>query len=317
MCGENNVSNGINSALPVIAIMGPTASGKTGLALDIAAQVDSEVISVDSALVYKGMDIGTAKPTQEEQAGVVHHLIDIIDPADSYSVSQFVNDTNGLIGDILARGKVPILAGGTMMYFNALINGISPLPKSDEKIRDDITQQAQRLGWSKLHDELRGIDPISGERIHPNDPQRITRALEVYRSTGKTLTYWQQQEGEKCPYNIAQFAIAPVDRAVLHERIATRFDMMLEQGFEKEVSKLYERSDLHEDLPSIRSVGYRQMWQYLDGQLSYAEMRERGIIATRQLAKRQLTWLRGWEQVTWLDTFANDNLIKITAKVTL
>lgn len=309
--------NGINSALPVIAIMGPTASGKTGLALDIAAKVESEVISVDSALVYKGMDIGTAKPTQEEQAGVVHHLIDIIDPAQSYSVSQFVNDTNALIGDILARGKVPILAGGTMMYFNALINGISPLPKSDEKIRDEITQQAQRLGWSKLHDELRGVDPISGERIHPNDPQRITRALEVYRSTGKTLTHWQQQEGEKCPYNIAQFAIAPADRAVLHERIATRFDLMLEQGFENEVVKLYERSDLHEDLPSIRSVGYRQMWQYLDGQLSYAEMRERGIIATRQLAKRQLTWLRGWEQVTWLDTFANDNLTKITAKVTL
>ncbi|AFS39052.1 tRNA dimethylallyltransferase [Alteromonas macleodii] len=311
------MSNGINSALPVIAIMGPTASGKTGLALDIAAKVESEVISVDSALVYKGMDIGTAKPTQEEQAGVVHHLIDIIDPAQSYSVSQFVNDTNALIGDILARGKVPILAGGTMMYFNALINGISPLPKSDEKIRDEITQQAQRLGWSKLHDELRGVDPISGERIHPNDPQRITRALEVYRSTGKTLTHWQQQEGEKCPYNIAQFAIAPADRAVLHERIATRFDLMLEQGFENEVVKLYERSDLHEDLPSIRSVGYRQMWQYLDGQLSYAEMRERGIIATRQLAKRQLTWLRGWEQVTWLDTFANDNLTKITAKVTL
>ena len=311
------MSNGINSALPVIAIMGPTASGKTGLALDIAAKVESEVISVDSALVYKGMDIGTAKPTQEEQEGVVHHLIDIIDPAQSYSVSQFVNDTNALIGDILARGKVPILAGGTMMYFNALINGISPLPKSDEKIRDEITQQAQRLGWSKLHDELRGVDPISGERIHPNDPQRITRALEVYRSTGKTLTHWQQQEGEKCPYNIAQFAIAPADRAVLHERIATRFDMMLEQGFENEVVKLYERSDLHEDLPSVRSVGYRQMWQYLDGQLSYAEMRERGIIATRQLAKRQLTWLRGWEQVTWLDTFANDNLTKITAKVTL
>ena len=311
------MSNGINTALPVIAIMGPTASGKTGLALEIAAKVDSEVISVDSALVYKGMDIGTAKPSQDEQAGVVHHLIDIIDPAESYSVSQFVNDTNALIGDILSRGKVPILAGGTMMYFNALINGISPLPKSDEKVRDEITQQAQRLGWSKLHDELRGVDPISGERIHPNDPQRITRALEVYRSTGKTLTHWQQQEGEKCPYNIAQFAIAPADRAVLHERIATRFDMMLEQGFEKEVVKLYERSDLHEDLPSVRSVGYRQMWQYLDGQLSYAEMRERGIIATRQLAKRQLTWLRGWEQVTWLDTFANDNLTKITAKVTL
>lgn len=311
------MSNGINSALPVIAIMGPTASGKTGLALEIAAQVDSEIISVDSALVYKGMDIGTAKPTLEERAGVAHHLIDIIDPVETYSVSQFVKDTNALIGEIVARGKVPILAGGTMMYFNALINGISPLPKSDEKIRDEITKQAQQLGWPKLHDELRGVDPVSGERIHPNDPQRITRALEVFRSTGKTLTYWQQQEGEKCPYDIAQFAIAPADRAVLHSRIATRFDMMLEQGFEKEVLKLYERSDLHEALPSIRSVGYRQVWQYLDGELSYAEMREKGIIATRQLAKRQLTWLRGWEQVTWLDTFANDNLTKITAKVTL
>ncbi|WP_159580317.1 tRNA (adenosine(37)-N6)-dimethylallyltransferase MiaA [Alteromonas sp. KUL106] len=311
------MSSGINSALPVIAIMGPTASGKTGLALEIAQQVESEVISVDSALVYKGMDIGTAKPTLEERAGVVHHLIDIIDPVETYSVSQFVKDTNVLIGDILARGKVPILAGGTMMYFNALINGISPLPKSNENVRDEITEQAQRLGWSKLHDELRSVDPVSGERIHPNDPQRITRALEVFRSTGKTLTYWQQQEGDKCPYNIAQFAIAPAERAVLHTRIATRFDTMLEQGFEKEVLKLYERSDLHEALPSIRSVGYRQMWQYLDGQLSYAEMREKGIIATRQLAKRQLTWLRGWEQVTWLDTFANDNLTKITAKVTL
>lgn len=297
--------------------MGPTASGKTGLALEIAEHVDSEVISVDSALVYKGMDIGTAKPTQEERAGVVHHLIDIIDPAESYSVSQFVNDTNSLIEDILGRGKVPILAGGTMMYFNALINGISPLPKSDESIRSEIAEQAERLGWAKLHDELRSVDPVCGERIHPNDPQRITRALEVYRSTGKTLTYWQQQESAKCPFNIVQFAIAPKERSVLHERIAQRFDLMLAQGFEREVSALYERSDLHEDLPSIRSVGYRQMWQYLDGQLSYDEMRERGIIATRQLAKRQLTWLRGWEDVTWLDTFFKDNLTKITAKVTL
>ena len=317
MYGGNKLSNGINSALPVIALMGPTASGKTGLALEIAEHVDSEVISVDSALVYKGMDIGTAKPTQEERAGVVHHLIDIIDPAESYSVSQFVNDANSLIEDILGRGKVPILAGGTMMYFNALINGISPLPKSDETIRSEIAEQAERLGWTKLHDELRGVDPVCGERIHPNDPQRITRALEVYRSTGKTLTYWQQQEGAKCPFNIVQFAIAPKERSVLHERIAQRFDLMLAQGFEQEVSALYERNDLHEDLPSIRSVGYRQMWQYLDGQLTFDEMRERGIIATRQLAKRQLTWLRGWEDVTWLDTFFKDNLTKITAKVTL
>ncbi len=311
------MSSGIVSASPVIAIMGPTASGKTGLAIEIAKHVDSEIISVDSALVYKGMDIGTAKPTDEEKAGIVHHLVDIIDPIESYSVSQFVNDTNRLVDDIRARGKQPILVGGTMMYFNALINGISPLPKSNEVIRDAITQQAKRLGWQKLHDELCGIDPISGERIHPNDPQRITRALEVYRSSGKTLTDWQKQKGATCQFDIAQFAIAPNERSVLHERIATRFDIMLEQGFENEVKKLYERGDLNEDLPSIRSVGYRQMWQYFEGQLSYDEMRERGIIATRQLAKRQLTWLRGWEAVTWLDTFANDNLTKITAKVTL
>ncbi|WP_338519081.1 tRNA (adenosine(37)-N6)-dimethylallyltransferase MiaA [Alteromonas gracilis] len=311
------MSAGIDSASPVIAIMGPTASGKTGLAIDLAKRLDCEIISVDSALVYKGMDIGTAKPTKEEQAGIAHHLIDIIDPVESYSVSQFVNDTNRLVNEIRGRGKLPVLVGGTMMYFNALINGISPLPKSDEAKREEINEQAKRLGWAALHDELCRVDPVSGERIHPNDPQRITRALEVYRSTGKTLTFWQQQEGDKCPYDIAQFAIAPQDRAVLHERIAQRFDMMLKQGFEQEVEQLYERSDLHEDLPSIRSVGYRQMWQYLAGELPYAEMRERGIIATRQLAKRQLTWLRGWEDVTWLDTFANDNLTKITAKVTL
>ena len=268
-------------------------------------------------MIFREMNIGTDKPDSRILSKYKHHLIDIINPNESYNVFQYCKDIDIAIKEIFKNKKIPLLVGGTMMYFNALINGISPLPKSDEKIRDEITQQAQRLGWSKLHDELRGVDPISGERIHPNDPQRITRALEVYRSTGKTLTHWQQQEGEKCPYKIAQFAIAPADRAVLHERIATRFDLMLEQGFENEVVKLYERSDLHEDLPSIRSVGYRQMWQYLDGQLSYAEMRERGIIATRQLAKRQLTWLRGWEQVTWLDTFANDNLTKITAKVTL
>ncbi len=313
------MSGGINSASPspVIAIMGPTASGKTGLALEIAKHVDSEVISVDSALVYRDMDIGTAKPSKTEQGGVVHHLIDIIDPSETYSVSQFVNDTNRLVEEIRARGKQPILAGGTMMYFNALINGISPLPKSDEALREEITRQGKDLGWSKLHEELCRVDPVSGERIHPNDPQRITRALEVFRSSGRTLTDWQQHKGQACSFDVVQFAIAPKDRAVLHERIAERFDLMLQQGFEQEVLKLYERSDLHEDLPSIRSVGYRQMWQYLEGQLSFDEMRERGIIATRQLAKRQLTWLRGWENVTWLDTFANDNLTKITAKVTL
>ncbi|NDW21116.1 tRNA (adenosine(37)-N6)-dimethylallyltransferase MiaA [Alteromonas hispanica] len=311
------MSTGIDSASPVLAIMGPTASGKTSLALDVAKQTDSEIISVDSALVYKGMDIGTAKPTAHEQGAVKHHLIDIIDPKDSYSVSQFVNDTTRLIGEIHERGRLPILVGGTMMYFNALINGISSLPKSNDVIREQINREAERSGWSSLHAELMNVDKVSGERIHPNDPQRITRALEVYRSTGKTLTHWQEQEGEKCPYEITQFAIAPQDRAILHERIERRFDMMLAEGFEREVKKLYERGDLNEGLPSIRSVGYRQMWQYFEGQLSQCEMRERGIIATRQLAKRQLTWLRGWQDVTWLDTFANDNLTKIAAKVTL
>ncbi|WP_421132748.1 tRNA (adenosine(37)-N6)-dimethylallyltransferase MiaA [Alteromonas sp. A079] len=311
------IGNGTEAAKPVIAIMGPTASGKTGLALALSDIADCEIISVDSALVYKGMDIGTAKPTREELNKVPHHLIDIIEPTDSYSVAQFCTDTTALIGDIHAKNKVPVLVGGTMMYFNALINGISALPKSDEDVRRDINAEAKAIGWEALHAQLLSVDRVSGERIHPNDPQRITRALEVYRSTGKTLTHWQGVKGFECPYSITQFAIAPDDRAALHKRIEQRFDNMLAQGFESEVKNLFERGDLNEDLPSIRSVGYRQMWQYLDGQLSYSEMRERGIIATRQLAKRQLTWLRGWSEVTWLDTFCNDNLTKITAKVTL
>jgi tRNA dimethylallyltransferase len=311
------MGSGINPAKPVVAIMGPTASGKTGLALEFAKEVNCEIISVDSALVYTDMDIGTAKPTVGERQSVPHHLIDIIDPTESYSVAQFCKDAVSLISDIHSRNKVPVLAGGTMMYFNALINGISPLPKSDENIRSEINAQAKSKGWQALHQELCRVDPVSGERIHPNDPQRLTRALEVFRSSGRTLTEWQQEESDTCPYEITQFAIAPTERSVLHKRIATRFDIMLESGFEEEVKKLYERGDLHEDLPSIRSVGYRQMWQYLDGQLSYHDMRERGIIATRQLAKRQLTWLRGWDKVTWLDTFGKDNLTKITAKVTL
>ena len=306
-----------SSSLPVIAIMGPTASGKTGLALALANECDCEIISVDSALVYTGMDIGTAKPTAVERSLVPHHLIDIIDPAESYSVSQFCKDAVKLIEEIHSRNRVPILAGGTMMYFKALINGISPLPKSDEAIRQQIAEEAKSVGWAKLHDELCRVDPKSGERIHPNDPQRLTRALEVYRSSGKTLTYWQNEKGAPCPYFISQFAIAPAERSVLHQRIEERFDMMLKQGFEQEVKQLLERGDLHEDLPSIRSVGYRQMWQYLTGQLSYEQMREKGIVATRQLAKRQLTWLRGWNELTWLDTFGKDNLTKITAKVTL
>ncbi|MBU2980135.1 tRNA (adenosine(37)-N6)-dimethylallyltransferase MiaA [Alteromonas sp. C1M14] len=302
---------------PVISIMGPTASGKTGLALALASKVPCEIISVDSALIYRGMDIGTAKPTAEEMRAVPHWLIDIRDPADSYSVAEFRQDVVRLVAEIQGRNKLPILVGGTMMYFNALINGISPLPKSDESIRSAINADAARLGWNEMHGQLQAIDPDSAARIHPNDPQRITRALEVYRSTGRNLTAWQSEKGEPCPFAIAQFAIAPEDRAVLHERIATRFEIMLQSGFVEEVEKLYARSDLHEDLPAIRSVGYRQVWQYLKGQISYAQMQEKGIIATRQLAKRQLTWLRGWPSVQWLDTFADDNLMKILSKITL
>ncbi|WP_217494052.1 tRNA (adenosine(37)-N6)-dimethylallyltransferase MiaA [Alteromonas lipolytica] len=302
---------------PVVSIMGPTASGKTGLALELARHLPAEIISVDSALVYKQMNIGTAKPTAEEMAVAPHWLVDIIDPSEAYSVADFVADATRLIGEIQARGNLPILVGGTIMYFNALINGISPLPKSNPEIRDAILQEAEKRGWQALHDELAQVDPVSAKRIHPNDPQRLTRALEVFRSSGKSLTHWQEKETYRCPYKIDQFAIAPDDRSVLHERIAERFDLMLEQGLVEEVQALYQRGDLHEEMPSIRAVGYRQVWQYLKGELSYADMRDRGIIATRQLAKRQLTWLRGWPELTWLDTFAKDNLTKITAKVTL
>lgn len=303
--------------LPVIAIMGPTASGKTGLALELADHIDCEIISVDSALVYRDMDIGTAKPTAHEQAKVKHWLIDILDPSQSYSVAQFHQDATGLIEQIHSRQRIPVLVGGTMMYFNALINGISPLPSSDLATREEINQQARTHGWIKLHEELAQVDPLSAKRIHPNDPQRLTRALEVFRSTGRSLTQWQQDKGSCSPYTVTQYAIAPEQRSVLHERIAHRFDGMLDAGFIDEVKNLYARGDLHEDLPAIRSVGYRQVWQYLEGQLNYAQMRDKGIIATRQLAKRQLTWLRGWQSLTWLDTFAKDNLTKILASGTL
>jgi tRNA dimethylallyltransferase len=306
-----------NQTGPVVSIMGPTASGKTGLALELASQVPAEIISVDSALVYKHMNIGTAKPTAEEMAVAPHWLVDIIEPTEAYSVADFVDDTTRLISEIHGRGKLPILVGGTIMYFNALINGISPLPKSDTEIREAILSEANERGWQAMHADLETVDPVSAGRIHPNDPQRLTRALEVYRSSGKSLTHWQQKAIYRCPYKIDQFAIAPKERAVLHDRIAQRFDLMLAQGLVDEVKALYERGDLHEDMPAIRAVGYRQVWQYLKGELSYAEMRDKGIIATRQLAKRQLTWLRGWPDLTWLDTFAKDNLTKITAKVTL
>lgn len=295
-----------------IFLMGPTASGKTDLAIQLRQQLPIEVISVDSALVYRGMDIGTAKPSPGELAQAPHRLIDIIDPAESYSAANFRNDALAEMADIHRQGKIPLLVGGTMLYYKALLEGLSPLPQADENIRQQIEQQAEQLGWQALHQELAKIDPVSAQRINPNDSQRINRALEVYYLTGKTLTELTEQQGDPLPYEILQFAIAPQDRAVLHQRIEQRFHKMIDQGFQQEVEKLYQRSDLHIDLPSIRCVGYRQMWEYLRGDYDHDEMIFRGIASTRQLAKRQLTWLRGWKTpIQWLDSLQIEQSKKI------
>lgn len=288
-----------------IFLMGPTASGKTDLAIALRQTLPVEVISVDSALIYKGMDIGTAKPSQAELALAPHRLIDILDPAESYSAMNFRADALKEMADITASGRIPLLVGGTMLYYKALIEGLSPLPSADPSIRAEIEQRAEQQGWATLHQELLKIDPVAGTRINPNDSQRINRALEVFYITGKTMTELTAEQGESLPYDVLQFAIAPQERAVLHERIEQRFHKMIALGFEEEVKKLYARSDLHIDLPSIRCVGYRQMWEYLQGEISLDEAIFKGICATRQLAKRQITWLRSWQsELTWLDSLA-------------
>lgn len=297
--------------LPVICIMGPTASGKTALAIALKQQlVKAELISVDSALVYRGMDIGTAKPNAAELALAPHHLIDIRDPAQSYSAADFRVDALVLIREIQQRGNIPILVGGTMLYFKALLQGISELPAADENVRMQLEAEAKLYGWAALHQQLAVVDPVSASRIHPNDPQRINRALEVYRLTGQSLTELTAKQPEPFPYKIHQFAIAPTDRAELHQRIELRFLQMLTQGFQQEVQQLLERGDLHENLPAIRCVGYRQMWDYLLGKSSYELMVNQGVAATRQLAKRQLTWLRSWPNLHWLksETKFEENL---------
>lgn len=286
-----------------IFLMGPTASGKTDLAIQLRQQLPVEVISVDSALIYRGMDIGTAKPSKAELALAPHRLIDICDPAESYSAANFRTDALREMQEISAQGKIPLLVGGTMLYYKALLEGLSPLPSADEKVRSEIEAKAALVGWGGLHQELSKIDPISAQRINPNDSQRINRALEVFYLTGKTLTELMAQKGEALPYDILQFAIAPEQREVLHLRIEQRFHKMIELGFQQEVEKLYRRPDLNENLPSIRCVGYRQMWEYLRGDYDHDEMVFRGICATRQLAKRQITWLRGWTSpIQWLDS---------------
>ena len=286
-----------------IFLMGPTASGKTDLAIQLRQQLPVEVISVDSALIYRGMDIGTAKPSKAELALAPHRLIDICDPAESYSAANFRTDALREMQEISAQGKIPLLVGGTMLYYKALLEGLSPLPSADDKVRSEIEAKAALIGWGGLHQELSKIDPISAQRINPNDSQRINRALEVFYLTGKTLTELTAQKGEALPYDILQFAIAPEQREVLHLRIEQRFHKMIELGFQQEVENLYRRPDLNENLPSIRCVGYRQMWEYLRGDYDHDEMVFRGICATRQLAKRQITWLRGWTSpIQWLDS---------------
>lgn len=307
-----------------IALMGPTAAGKTDLAIALHEHLGADIISVDSALIYRGMDIGTAKPSAEELRRAPHRLIDIRDPAEAYSAAEFVRDASAAMEEIVAAGRIPLLVGGTMLYFKALLEGLSPMPPSDPKIRAQIEQEAAKSGWPAMHAQLAEIDPECAARLHPNHSQRISRALEVYRISGKPMSEWQAAEGQGLldSYRWIQVAVAPQERSVLHRRIAERFDKMLRIGFIEEVEALFRRGDLHEDMPSIRAVGYRQVWQYLKGEISASEMREQGIAATRQLAKRQLTWLRGWHALSWINTLddagkalANDEILRKTLNI--
>ncbi|MCC2971223.1 tRNA (adenosine(37)-N6)-dimethylallyltransferase MiaA [Massilia sp. IC2-476] len=294
-----------------VAIMGPTASGKTAAALAIAQTRPVEIISVDSALVYRGMDIGTAKPSAEELASVPHHLIDIIDPLDAYSVMQFREDAIRLVGEISARGALPLLVGGTMMYFKGLTDSLDELPTADQAVRAAIEEEAARVGWPAMHAKLSTLDPVTAERLKPNDAQRINRALEIIQLTGKPMSELLGLRAKpELPFELVSFALEPSNRAVLHKRIAQRFDQMLgerdDEGLVAEVARLRARGDLTPNLPSMRCVGYRQTWDYLDGSISRAELRELGIIATRQLAKRQITWLRAMPERIVIDCLGTD-----------
>lgn len=295
------------SAKPlVVSIMGPTASGKTAAALAIAERIPAEIISVDSALVYREMDIGTAKPTPEELAQVPHHLIDILDPLESYSVMQFRQDAIRLAAEIHARGKLPLLVGGTMLYFKGLKDGLDALPQADAALRAELDAEAAAIGSPAMHAKLAALDPVTAERLKPNDSQRIQRALEIIALTGQPMSALLAQAPKtELPFTLLPIALEPSDRSVLHTRIATRFDAMLKGGaLLDEVKALRARGDLHLGLPSMRCVGYRQSWEYLDGAYGLAELRERGIAATRQLAKRQLTWLRSMDDRYVIDCLA-------------
>ena len=300
---------------PAIFLMGPTASGKTALALDLVEQFPCEIISVDSALVYRNMNIGTAKPDSDMLKRAPHRLIDMLDPAQPYSAATFREDALREMAEITAAGKVPLLVGGTMMYFKFLRDGAADLPKANAVVRERLLVQAQEHGWPWMHQRLALIDPVAAERLKPMDSQRIQRALEVFEVSGKTLTqHWEEQQQQPLPYHVVNFAVCPTERSVLHERIAIRFRQMLEEGLVEEVQQLYKRGDLDVSMPSVRAVGYRQVWDYLEGKTDYDTMIEKGIIATRQLAKRQITWLRSWEDLHWLESGSPkllDNALKI------
>ena len=293
--------------LPVVILTGPTGSGKSDWAMRLAQDVPLEIISVDSAQVYRGLDIGTAKPTLEERDRVPHHLIDIRDPSESYSAGQFVTDAKRLIAEIRSRGRMPLLVGGTMLYLRSLLRGIADLPQGSAELRQSIDDRGAREGWPALHADLARLDPEAAARIHPNDPQRIQRALEVIHIAQRPLSELQRSTQSALDEPISlRWAIAPADRAHLHARIEYRFRSMMSQGFLDEVTRLYERRDLTEDHPAIRAVGYRQLWAYLSGQIPLEEAVIRSIAATRQLAKRQLTWLRSDKEIRWLDSQADD-----------
>ncbi|WP_415884677.1 tRNA (adenosine(37)-N6)-dimethylallyltransferase MiaA [Neptuniibacter sp. QD34_54] len=283
--------------------MGPTASGKTDLAMKLYDHMPCEIVSVDSAMIYKGMDIGTAKPDHETLARYPHRLIDICDPSEAYSAAEFRMDALKQIEEIRSAGKVPILTGGTMLYFHALKNGLANLPEADAAVRERLLQEAEAEGWAAMHARLAEVDPESAKRLNPNDAQRLQRALEVYEITGRSMTdLWAEQEKQKPDFPIVSLAVMPQERSELHDRIARRFDIMLEQGFVDEVRTLWDRGDLDLQMPSVRCVGYRQVWEYFAGTWDYDTMKFKGVVATRQLAKRQVTWLRSWENLNWIDT---------------
>lgn len=291
---------------PAIFLMGPTASGKTALAVSLVERFPLEIISVDSALVYRGMNIGTAKPDVATLARAPHHLLDIRDPNEAYSAAAFCDDARRLMADIAARGKVPLLVGGTMLYFRALLQGLDDLPQADPALRKKQEIEAASRGWPALHAELAQVDPVTAQRLSPNDSQRIGRALEIYQLTGKPMSALLDQAQTALPYRVLQLALIPSDRAVLHQRIATRFDAMLAEGLLEEVAALRKTYALTPDLPAMRAVGYRQAWAFLEGEIDRAGLREQGLAATRQLAKRQLTWLRSWPDAVALDALADD-----------